>query len=467
LAQSISADTRIRSGQSRSLLDGIPLAIKDNFCTTGVRTSACSKMLHDFISPYDSTVVSRLRDAGAVFVGKTNMDEFGMGSFTTFSHFSNTINPWTTYTNSRQPLTAGGSSGGSAAAVASRSCFGALGSDTGGSVRLPASYCGVVGLKPTYGRTSRYGLIAYASSLDCPGVITKTVEDARMLLRIIEGVDSRDSTTVDVPATKIDSSISKDDVRPLLGLRIGIPQECHVRELPPEIVNVWHGGANLLAELGAEICTVSLPSLPHALPVYYIVAPAEAASNLARYDGGRYGYSAYKQEMLDNQKLDVKAYSLSQFYTNNRSTAFGAEVQRRILLGTFVSSSSHYQSYLKKAQQIRKLIAQDMNALFINSNKNDGVHFFLTPTATSAAPTLQSVQDKALADPVHAFLNDVMTIAPSLAGLPAISIPFHLPSTGHLPIGLQLIGPSFSESGLLDVASALENRSNYKLPSLC
>eukprot|EP00455_Lapot_gusevi_P000611 TRINITY_DN10285_c0_g1_i2.p1 TRINITY_DN10285_c0_g1~~TRINITY_DN10285_c0_g1_i2.p1 ORF type:complete len:521 (-),score=85.32 TRINITY_DN10285_c0_g1_i2:244-1806(-) len=442
--QAIQSDNRRKKGESRGVLDGVPVAVKDNFCTEGIQTTAASKTLDGFVPPYNATVVKKLYAAGAVLVGKTNMDEFAMGNTNTNSFFGATRNPWSEVVGTE--VTAGGSSGGSAVAVAARCCYGALGSDTGGSIRLPSAYCGVVGLKPTYGRVSRYGLIAYASSLDTPAISTRSVTDAAHMLRAIEGEDKFDSTSVIAPPTEV-PSLSTD--QPLRGLVVGIPVEYYVKELSNETVALWDQGARWLQEAGAQVVYVSLPTTKKALATYYILAPAEASSNLARYDGLRYGYC-----------LNSNYSSLSKMYTDNRSAGFGPEVQRRILVGAFTLSNIAAAAYFQKAQQVRTLIWEDFVRVF-----NDGVHLLLTPTAPSAAPALHDIAHRT---PVEGYLDDIMTVPPNLAGLPSISVPSGkskgnvLGRGNGLPLGLQLVGRPFQESVLLKAALALEQSAKFQ-----
>ncbi|KAL6069526.1 Glutamyl-tRNA(Gln) amidotransferase subunit A, mitochondrial [Balamuthia mandrillaris] len=424
-------------------LEGVPIAIKDSFCTKDLPTTCASRMLKDFVPHYDAKVVEALRKQGAIILGKTNMDEFSMGSANTYSHFGPAINP---HSPPGAPYVAGGSSGGSAVAVASNASFAALGADTGGSVRLPAAYCGVVGLKPSYGRVSRWGLVAFGSSLDTPGLFTKSVEDAAIMLETIAGEDPRDSTSVsrEVPSYRKELRLAYEnaakDGKPLSGMRVGLPTECLVKELSQEIKEVWEEGAEKLAEMGAEVVEVSLPRTQYALPAYYILAPAEASSNLARYDGLRYGFRS-----SNNQSV---APSLQEVYSNTRSEGFGEEVQRRVLLGTFVLSRRLYDSYYRKAQQVRRLVLQDFEQVF-----ESGVHAILQPTATSSAFPLDSKLE-----PLAMYTNDIMTIPASLAGLPAISVPFSASKKTGMPLALQLIGKYMDEVTVLRAAKALEQK---------
>ena len=431
LEQAQAADARL--GRSEALaLDGIPLAIKDLFCTEGVPTSAASHILDGFTPTYESTVTAHLWQAGAVLLGKSNLDEFAMGSSNETSFFGPVQNPWRRRGDNR-PLVPGGSSGGSAAAVAAGFALGATGTDTGGSIRQPASLTGIVGIKPTYGRCSRWGIVAFASSLDQAGPMTRTVRDGAILLGTMAGFDPKDSTSVDRPVPDYESALG----RSVKGLRIGIPQEYRVPGMSAEIEALWSAGMAWLREAGAEIREVSLPHTKYALPAYYIVAPAEASSNLARYDGVRFG-------------LRVKGRSLPEMYEATRGEGFGPEVQRRILIGTYVLSAGYYDAYYLKAQKVRSLIAADFTTAF------DSVDAILTPTAPSAAFALG---EKA-ADPIAMYLNDVFTVPVNLAGLPAISVPAGLSADG-LPLGLQLIGRAFDEETLLRLAGVVERSAGF------
>ncbi|MEI8296277.1 MAG: Asp-tRNA(Asn)/Glu-tRNA(Gln) amidotransferase subunit GatA [Alphaproteobacteria bacterium] len=425
------ADQRLAGGEAR-LLEGIPLAIKDLFCTKGVRTTAGSRILENFIPPYESTVTQNLWDAGAVMLGKVNMDEFAMGSANTNSAFGPVISPWRRLDEPQKDLVPGGSSGGSSAAVAANMAMGATGSDTGGSIRQPAAFCGLVGIKPTYGLCSRWGMVAFASSLDQAGPITKTVTDAALMLQAMVGYDPKDSTSVNVPHPDYCSALSGD----IRGLRVGIPQE-YVQSLTPEVQTLLNQGIQWLQEQGATIKEVSLPTTSHALPVYYIIAPAEASSNLARYDGLRYGKR-------------VAGSTLDEMYENTRGAGFGDEVQRRVLMGTYVLSAGYYDAYYNQAQKIRTLIARDFERVF------GDVDVLLTPTTPTAAFAI----DEKPTDPVTMYLNDVFTVTVNLAGLPGISIPVGLSAQG-LPLGLQLIGPKFSESVLFNASIAIEQAAGF------
>ena len=432
LARAAETDARIAKGEARAL-DGIPIAVKDLFCTKGVLTTAASHILDGFRPPYESTVTEKLWDAGAVMLGKANLDEFAMGSSNTTSHYGPVENPWRKAGDNR-PLVPGGSSGGSAAAVAAHAALAATGTDTGGSIRQPASFCGVVGLKPTYGRCSRWGVVAYASSLDHPGPIARTVRDAAIMLGAMAGHDPKDSTSAPLPVPDFEAALT-GDVR---GLRIGIPKEYRADGMPAEIEALWQRGAQWLREAGAEPVEINLPMTKYALPAYYIIAMAEASSNLARYDGVRFG-------------LRVPGDSLDEMYELTRAAGFGAEVKRRVLIGTYVLSAGYYDAYYLKAQKVRNLIARDFAAAF------EGVDCLLAPTAPSAAFAIGDNSD----DPVAMYLNDVFTVPANLAGLPAISVPAGLSAAG-LPLGLQLIGRAFDEATVLRVADVLERAADFR-----
>eukprot|EP00696_Hemimastix_kukwesjijk_P013345 gnl/Hemi2/26710_TR8978_c0_g1_i1.p1 gnl/Hemi2/26710_TR8978_c0_g1~~gnl/Hemi2/26710_TR8978_c0_g1_i1.p1 ORF type:complete len:525 (+),score=63.01 gnl/Hemi2/26710_TR8978_c0_g1_i1:67-1641(+) len=423
------SDARRREGKSLGPLDGIPLAAKDNFCSG--RTTAGSRMLHNFDSPYESTVTQRLKSAGAIFLGKTNMDEFGMGSANLNSHFGPVTNPH----SPAEKLVAGGSSGGSAAAVADFLCMGALGSDTGGSVRQPASHCGVIGFKPTYGSVSRHGLISYASSFDTPGVLTRSVPDAALLLDAIVGPDFLDSTCIDDPSprrkdkSKSFSQSLASSPSSLAGLTVGIPREYHVAELPEEVLALWAKGIDVLEQAGATVVSISLPHTQHALPTYYILVPAEASSNLSRYDGVRYGYHAHRATYEDS-------------VIASRTEGFGEEVKRRLLIGTYVLSASAYESYYKQAQKVRSLVSGDFVTAF------QKVDLVLTPTSPFPAFPINSPPSF-----LESYTADIFTIPPSLAGLPAISFPAGL--VQNWPMGLQLVGRRWDERRLLHAANVM------------
>ncbi|MAQ70596.1 MAG: Asp-tRNA(Asn)/Glu-tRNA(Gln) amidotransferase GatCAB subunit A [Alphaproteobacteria bacterium] len=425
--QAKQADDRYAKGEAKAL-DGIPLGIKDLFCTKDIRTTAASKILENFIPPYESTVTQKLLDDGAVFTGKLNLDEFAMGSSNTTSYFGNVINPWKRNTGDNAQLVPGGSSGGSAAAVASGMVMAATGTDTGGSIRQPASFCGIVGIKPTYGRCSRFGIVAFSSSLDQAGAFARTTEDAALLLQSMSGFDPKDSTSVD----KAVPDFSKNLTGSLKGLKVGIPKEYRVEGMPLEIENLWEKGKEWLEEEGAEVVDVSLPHTKYALPTYYIIAPAEASSNLARYDGVRYGLRAPGQDITET-------------YEKTRAEGFGDEVMRRIMIGTYVLSAGYYDAYYIQAQKVRRLIRDD----FMNAYKKCDV--LLTPTAPSAAFAIGENED----DPIKMYLNDVFTVPASLAGLPGMSVPAGLDTKG-LPLGLQIIGKPWDEETVLKVGNSIE-----------
>ena len=426
------SDARRAAGKAGAI-DGIPLAIKDLFCTADVLTTAGSHILDGFHPTYESTVSANLWRDGAVLLGKVSMDEFAMGSSNTTSYYGPVVNPWRRSDGAGSDLVPGGSSGGAAAAVAARCALGATGTDTGGSIRQPASFCGIVGMKPTYGRCSRWGIVAFASSLDQAGPMTRTVRDAAILLRSMAGFDAKDSTSADLPVPDFEAALT-GDVR---GLKVGVPREYRVDGMPPEIDALWGRGADWLRDAGAEIVDISLPHTRYALPTYYIVAPAEASSNLARYDGVRYG-------------LRVPGESMIEMYENTRAAGFGAEVKRRIMIGTYVLSAGYYDAYYLKAQKVRTLIKRDFDDAFA------GVDVVLTPTAPSAAFAVGEKQD----DPIAMYLNDVFTVPASLAGLPGISVPAGLDADG-LPLGLQLIGRPFDEETVLRVAGVLESAAGF------
>ena len=426
------SDERRKSQNLRSKYDGIPIGIKDLFCTKGVTTTASSKILSNFVPNYESTVTQNCDDAGLISLGKLNCDEFAMGSTNKTSFFGSVKNPWKSV-NSDNELVPGGSSGGSAAAVSGDLCVASLGTDTGGSIRQPASFTGTVGLKPSYGRVSRWGIVAFASSLDQAGPITKTVEDAAILLDIISGHDEKDSTSSVNQKVNYYENLNSD----IKGMKIGIPKEFRSDKLPASTQKSWDECANLLKTNGAEIVDISLPHTMSALPAYYIIAPAEASSNLARYDGVRYG-------------LRVKGNDLIDMYEKTRSEGFGDEVKRRILIGTYVLSSGYYDAYYIKAQKIRSLIKSDYVEAF---KKVDAI---LTPSTPSTAFEIANEPS----DPVQNYLNDIFTVPVNLAGLPGISIPY-ANDENNLPIGLQLITNSFEEQKLLNVAKNIEETINY------
>ncbi len=431
LAMAEASDARRARGEVGPL-DGIPLAVKDLFCTSDVLTTAGSRILDGFRPPYESTVTARLWQAGAVCLGKTNLDEFAMGSSNMTSAFGPVRNPWTR-PGENEALVPGGSSGGSAAAVAARLCLGATGTDTGGSIRQPAAFTGTVGLKPTYGRCSRWGIVAFASSLDQAGPMARTVRDCALLLEVIAGYDPKDSTSADLPVPRFSAAVG----RSLAGLRIGVPREYRVDGMPDEIERLWQAGAAWLRDAGCELVEISLPHTRYALPTYYIIAPAEASSNLARYDGMRYG-------------LRVQGDSLTDTYMATRGEGFGAEVKRRVLIGTYVLSAGYYDAYYLKAQRVRRRIADDFTQGFEHCDA------ILTPTAPSAAFRAGEKMD----DPVAMYLNDVFTVPVNLAGLPAISVPAGLSDDG-LPLGLQVIGRPWDEETVFAVAAALESAAAF------
>jgi aspartyl-tRNA(Asn)/glutamyl-tRNA(Gln) amidotransferase subunit A len=427
------ADARIAKGEAGPL-EGAPLGIKDLFCTEGYRTTAASRILGEFKPTYESTVTSNLWRDGAVMLGKLNLDEFAMGSSNETSAFGPVSNPWRAE-GSNQILTPGGSSGGSAAAVAADLCLGATATDTGGSIRQPAAFTGTVGIKPTYGRCSRWGVVAFASSLDQAGPIAKTVEDAAILLRSMSGHDPKDSTSLPIEVPDFASFVGKS----VKGLRIGVPKEYRVDGMPPEIEALWTQGIAWLKEAGCEIVDVSLPHTKYALPTYYIVAPAEASSNLARYDGMRYGIRAEGKALAD-------------VYENTRGQGFGDEVKRRILIGAYVLSAGYYDAYYLKAQKVRRRIADDFRAAW------DKCDALLTPATPSAAFALGA---KETMDPVQMYLNDVFTVTANLAGVPAMSVPAGLDKDG-LPLGLQLIGKTLDEGTLFSLGGVIEKAADFR-----
>jgi aspartyl-tRNA(Asn)/glutamyl-tRNA(Gln) amidotransferase subunit A len=436
LAMAKASDARIARGEAHPL-EGVPLAIKDLFCTDGVRTTAASHILDNFVPTYESTVTAQLWRDGAVLLGKTNLDEFAMGSSNETSHFGPVISPWRRK-GANTPLVPGGSSGGSAAAVAARLALGATGTDTGGSIRQPAAFTGIVGLKPTYGRCSRWGIVAYASSLEQAGPFARTVRDAAILLRSMAGHDPKDTTSADLPVPDYESAIGK----PVKGMRVGIPKEYRVDGMPAAIEALWERGGAWLQAAGAELVEVSLPHTRYALPAYYIVAPAEASSNLARYDGVRYG-------------LRVPGRDVTGMYENTRAEGFGAEVRRRIMIGTYVLSAGYYDAYYLRAQKVRTLIKKDFEDCFAQ-----GIHAILTPATPSAA---FGVGEKGRADPIEMYLNDVFTVTVNMAGLPGISVPAGLDDAG-LPLGLQLIGRPFEEATLFSLGQVIEDAAGRFAP---
>ncbi len=431
LAQAEASDARRRAGEAGAL-EGIPIAVKDLFATEGVLTSAGSRILDGFAPPYESTVTAKLWAAGAVMLGKTNMDEFAMGSSNETSAYGAVENPWRRPGEniSRVP---GGSSGGSAAAVAARAALGAIGTDTGGSIRQPAAFCGVVGLKPTYGRCSRWGIVAFASSLDQAGPLARKVHDAAIVLGAMAGFDDRDSTSVDTPVPDYEAALGAG----VRGLRIGVPGEYRIDGMPAEIERMWEAGLAWLEDAGAVTVPVSLPHTAYALPAYYIVAPAEASSNLARYDGVRYG-------------LRAPSASIEDMYEETRAAGFGPEVRRRVMIGTYVLSAGYYDAYYLKAQKVRTLIARDFDDVFAE------VDAILSPTTPAAAFAFGEKGG----DPIAMYMNDVLTGPASLAGLPAISVPAGLSAEG-LPLGLQVIGRPFDEETVLSCAEVVEQAAAF------
>ena len=421
-----------RSHGKAGALEGLPLGIKDLFCTEGILTTAASHILDGFTPPYESTVTANLKAAGAITLGKTNLDEFAMGSSNESSYYGAAHNPWKRQGDSRY-LVPGGSSGGSAAAVAAHTCLGAIGTDTGGSIRQPASFCGVVGMKPTYGRCSRWGVVAFSSSLDQAGPMTRTVRDSAILLAVMAGHDAKDSTSADMPVPDFEAALSSD----IKGLRIGLPCEYRLDGLNSDVAALWDKGVGWLKDAGAEVIDISLPHTKYALPTYYIVAPAEASANLARYDGVRFG-------------LRIEGESLDDTYAKTRAAGFGAEVKRRILIGTYALSAGYYDAYYLKAQKVRQLIHQDFVSAFEN------VDAILTPTTPSPAFPIGENSD----DPVSMYLNDVFTVPASLAGIPGISVPAGLSSDG-LPLGLQLLSKRWDEETLFRVAGVLEEAAGF------
>ena len=433
LAMAKASDARLARGEG-GLLEGLPLAIKDLFCTEGVLTTAGSHILDGFVPPYESTVSRKLWDAGAVCLGKTNMDEFAMGSSNMTSYHKGVRNPWTKK-GDNAALVPGGSSGGSAAAVAARLCLGATGTDTGGSIRQPAAFTGTVGIKPTYGRCSRLGIVAFASSLDQAGPMARTVQDCALMLEAMAGFDPLDGTSADLPVPAWSKDLSGD----VQGLRIGIPKEYRMEGMDGRIEALWQEGADWLRARGATTVEISLPHTKYALPVYYIIAPAEASSNLARYDGMRFG-------------LRVEGRNLRETYEKTRAQGFGEEVKRRILIGTYVLSAGYYDAYYLKAQKVRRLIKEDFDRAF------EEVDAILAP----ATPTAAFASGEKMDDPVSMYLNDVFTVPVNLAGLPALSVPAGL-SEGGLPLGLQVIGRAWDEATVLNVGRAIEDAAGFAL----
>ena len=434
LAAADAADAARASGDLKPL-SGVPIGMKDLFCTQGVQSTAASHMLEGFVPTYESTVSQKLWDAGAGMLGKLNLDQFAMGSSNETSYFGNVISPWRRGGGDNAPLVPGGSSGGSAAAISARLCPAATGTDTGGSIRQPAAFTGISGIKPTYGRCSRWGIVAFASSLDQAGPMARTVRDNAILLEAMAGFDAKDTTSLDLPVPKWEAGLSSN----LRGKKVGIPREYRVDDMPAEIDALWEQGIAFLKDAGAEIVEVSLPHTQYALPTYYIIAPAEASSNLARYDGVRYGL----RDLPDGA-------GLQDMYAATRAAGFGPEVKRRIMIGTYVLSAGFYDAYYTQAQKVRTLIARDFERAW------ESCDVLLAPTAPSAAFALGEKQ----ADPLAMYLNDVFTVPASLAGLPAMSVPGGLDSSG-LPLGLQIIGKPLDEQGVLNAALAIEERAGF------
>ena len=424
------SDKRRTRGEA-GIMEGLPIAVKDLFCTKGILTTAASRMLENFTPTYESTVTQNLLKSGAIFLGKTNLDEFAMGSSNTTSYFKPTQNPWRGK-DKEKILVPGGSSGGSAVAVSTRLALGATGTDTGGSIRQPAAFCGIVGMKPTYGRCSRWGIIAFASSLDQAGPITRNVRDSTIMLRAMAGYDRKDSTSINKNVPDYESGLGKS----IKGLTVGIPKQYRIDGMNPDLAKLWDMGIEWLKSSGVKISEISLSHTKYALPTYYIIAPAEASSNLARYDGVRYGFRSEATKTLQDM------------YEKTRAEAFGDEVKRRIFIGTYVLSAGYYDAYYLKAQKVRKLIADDFHQAF------DKVDAILTPTTPGSAFGIGEKMD----DPIAMYLNDVLTVPASLAGLPAISVPAGLDQE-NLPIGLQVIGKPFDEQTVFQVAEVIEKSS--------
>jgi aspartyl-tRNA(Asn)/glutamyl-tRNA(Gln) amidotransferase subunit A len=435
-AMAQASDARLAKGQGGPL-EGLPLGIKDLYCTADVRTTACSRILESFIPTYESTVTANLWRDGAVLLGKLNNDEFAMGSSNETSCFGPAVSPWRRR-GLEQRLVPGGSSGGSATAVAAGLCVGATGTDTGGSIRQPAAFCGIAGVKPTYGRCSRWGIVAFASSLDQAGPFARTVRDCAVLLRSMAGTDGKDATCVDLPVPDYEQAVGAS----VKGMRIGIPKEYRMPGMATEIEQLWERGAQWLKEAGAETVEISLPMTKYALPAYYIVAPAEASSNLARYDGVRYGLRVPGRDVID-------------MYERTRAAGFGKEVRRRVMIGTYVLSAGYYDAYYLRAQKVRTLIKRDFEACF-----TDGIDAILTPTTPSAA---FGIGEKGRADPIEMYLNDVFTVTVNMAGLPGISVPSGLDAQG-LPLGLQLIGRPFQEETLFALGAVIEQAAGRFAP---
>ena len=434
LEQARAADARLAAGDAPSLC-GIPLGIKDLFCTKGVPSQAASNILKGFKPEYESTVTTKLFGDGAVMLGKLNMDEFAMGSSNESSCYGNVVNPWKV---DDRALTPGGSSGGSAAAVAADLCLGATGTDTGGSIRQPAAFTGITGIKPTYGRVSRWGVVAFASSLDQAGPMTKSVRDAAIFLQSMSGHDPKDSTSADLAVPDFEAALTGD----IRGKKIGIPREYRMDGMPAEIEALWANGVAMMKDAGAEIVDISLPHTKYALPAYYVIAPAEASSNLARYDGVRYGHRAQL----------AAGDGVTEMYEKTRAEGFGPEVQRRIMVGTYVLSAGFYDAYYNRARKVRALIKRDFELAF-----EAGIDAILTPATPSSAFGLGEMAN---ADPVEMYLNDVFTVTVNLAGLPGVAVPVGLDKKG-LPMGLQLIGRPWDEAGLLNHAYVLERAAGF------
>ena len=436
MEQAKAADARLSEGDAPAMC-GLPIGIKDLFCTKGVPSQAASGILEGFKPEYESTVSQNLFDDGAVMLGKLNMDEFAMGSSNETSVYGNAVNPWRRG-NDEAPLTPGGSSGGSASAVAADLCLAATGTDTGGSIRQPAAFTGITGIKPTYGRCSRWGIVAFASSLDQAGPMTKSVRDAAIMLESMCGHDAKDSTSADLAVPNFEAMLTGN----IKGKKIGIPKEYRLDGMPEEIEKLWSDGIAMMKDAGAEIVDISLPHTKYALPAYYVIAPAEASSNLARYDGVKYGHRA---------TLDA-GDGITEMYEKTRAEGFGPEVQRRVMIGTYVLSAGFYDAYYNRARRVRALIKKDFDDVFAA-----GIDSILTPATPSAAFGLGEMTD---ADPVQMYLNDVFTVTVNLAGLPGISVPTGLDKQG-LPLGLQLIGRPWEEGDLLNCAYALESSAGY------
>ncbi|MEP4197609.1 MAG: Asp-tRNA(Asn)/Glu-tRNA(Gln) amidotransferase subunit GatA [Aliishimia sp.] len=434
MEQAAAADTRIKAGDAPAMC-GLPIGIKDLFCTKGVPSQAGSRILEGFKPEYESTVSQNLFDAGAVMLGKLNMDEFAMGSSNETSVYGNAVNPWKV---DDRHLTPGGSSGGSASAVAADLCLAATGTDTGGSIRQPAAFVGITGIKPTYGRCSRWGVVAFASSLDQAGPMTKSVRDSAIMLETMCGHDPKDSTSADLAVPDFEAMLTGD----IKGKKIGIPKEYRMDGMPDEIETLWKQGTEMMRDAGAEIVDISLPHMKYALPAYYVIAPAEASSNLARYDGVRFGHRATLEH----------GDGITEMYEKTRAEGFGPEVQRRVMIGTYVLSAGFYDAYYNRARKVRALIKKDFDDVFAQ-----GIDSILTPATPSAAFGLGEMVD---ADPVQMYLNDVFTVTVNLAGLPGIAVPAGLDAKG-LPLALQLIGKPWEEGELLNLAYALEERAGF------